>query len=88
MITRRNLLSVLGLGSVAAGLATRSTKARSVESAAMVPNHPAGANRQSGGHPYTPVRSLNGWTLPYTIKGGVKEFHLIAEEVEHEFAPR
>ncbi len=87
MITRRNLLSVLGLGSVAAGLATRSTKARSVESAAMVPNHPAGANRQSGGHPYTPVRSLNGWTLPYTIKGGVKEFHLIAEEVEHEFAP-
>jgi FtsP/CotA-like multicopper oxidase with cupredoxin domain len=37
--------------------------------------------------PYVPVQTLNGWTLPYTIKNGVKEFHLVAEEVEHEFAP-
>lgn len=36
---------------------------------------------------YRPVRTLNGWTLPYRMKGGVKEFHLVAEEVEHEFAP-
>lgn len=34
---------------------------------------------------YTPVRTLNGWTLPYRMNGGVKEFHLIAEEVQHEF---
>ena len=33
------------------------------------------------------VRTLNGWTLPHTMKNGVKEFHLVAEEVEHEFAP-
>ena len=33
------------------------------------------------------VRTLNGWTLPYAMKNGVKEFHLVAEEVEHEFAP-
>ena len=33
------------------------------------------------------VRTLNGWTLPYQLKAGVKEFHLVAEEVEHEFAP-
>ncbi|MFN4166595.1 MAG: multicopper oxidase domain-containing protein, partial [Ferrovibrio sp.] len=26
-------------------------------------------------------------TLPYTLSGGVKVFHLTAEEVEHEFAP-
>lgn len=40
-------------------------------------------------HPqgYLPVRTLNGWTLPYEMKGGVKEFHLLAEEIEHEFAP-
>jgi FtsP/CotA-like multicopper oxidase with cupredoxin domain len=44
---------------------------------------PAGAR----GHGFTPVRTLNGWTLPYRIVGGVKEFHLVAEEVEHEFAP-
>ena len=35
------------------------------------------------GKTYTP----NGWTLPYKMNGGVKEFHLIAEPVEHEFAP-
>jgi manganese oxidase len=38
-------------------------------------------------HGYRPVRTLNGWTLPYRMKGGAKEFHLVAEEVEHEFAP-
>ncbi len=36
---------------------------------------------------YTPVRTLNGWTLPWRMAGGVKEFHLVAEEVAHEFAP-
>ena len=36
---------------------------------------------------YRPVRTLNGWTLPWRMVGGVKEFHLVAEEVEHEFAP-
>ncbi len=36
---------------------------------------------------YTPVRSLNGWTLPPRIRDGVKEYHLVAEAVEHEFAP-
>lgn len=39
------------------------------------------------GRPYNPVRTLNGWTLPFKMKNGVKEFHLVAEEVEHEFAP-
>ncbi len=37
----------------------------------------------SKGKTYTP----NGWTLPYKMVAGVKEFHLIAEPVEHEFAP-
>ena len=36
---------------------------------------------------YTPVRTLNGWTLPWRMNDGVKEFHLIAEEVRHEFGP-
>ncbi len=38
-------------------------------------------------HGYTPVRTLNGWTLPWRMNNGVKEFHLVAEEIEHEFAP-
>ncbi len=33
------------------------------------------------------VRTLNGWSLPYKMNNGVKEFHLVAEEFEHEFAP-
>lgn len=35
----------------------------------------------------TPVRTINGWTLPYRMNDGIKEFHLVAEPVEHEFAP-
>jgi len=33
------------------------------------------------------VTTLNGRSLPYRMVDGVKEFHLVAEEVEHEFAP-
>ncbi len=36
---------------------------------------------------YTPVRTLNGWTLPWRMNDGVKEFHLVAEEIQHEFGP-
>ena len=36
---------------------------------------------------YRPVITPNGRTLGYRMNQGVKEFHLIAEEVEHEFAP-
>ncbi|MFP5440890.1 MAG: multicopper oxidase family protein [Gammaproteobacteria bacterium] len=39
------------------------------------------------GRPYNPVVTLNGWTLPYRMKNGVKEFHLVAEPVRREFAP-
>ena len=36
---------------------------------------------------YTPVETPDGATLPYVMKDGVKEFHLIAEPVKREFAP-
>ena len=39
------------------------------------------------GEHYTPVVTPNGWTLPFKIVDGIKVFHLVAEEVEHEFAP-
>src|SRR5437763_10861035 len=41
----------------------------------------------STGRPYNPVVTLNGWTLPWRMNGGVKEFHLIAEPVVREMAP-
>jgi FtsP/CotA-like multicopper oxidase with cupredoxin domain len=39
------------------------------------------------GRDYNPVITPNGTTLPFKIVDGVKVFHLIAEEVTHEFAP-
>ncbi len=36
---------------------------------------------------YTPVIVPNGSTLPFKIVDGIKVFHMIAEEVFHEFAP-
>ena len=41
----------------------------------------------ANGQTYTPVVTLNGWTLPYRVNGEWKEFHLVAEEVEREIAP-
>ncbi len=38
------------------------------------------------GSDYKPVVTPNGATLPFTVVDGVKVFHLIAEEVLHEFA--
>jgi FtsP/CotA-like multicopper oxidase with cupredoxin domain len=39
------------------------------------------------GRPYRPVVTLNGWSLPFRMKDGVKEFHLVAEPVVREMAP-
>jgi len=79
MTSRRDFLSYTGAGALAAVVGPVKG---SVDAAAA----PRAA---SSGEPvsYLPVQTLNGWTLPYTTKNGVKEFHLVAEEVEHEFAP-
>ena len=47
------------------------------------PTHPPG----EPGKDYTPVITLNNISLPWKIVDGVKVFHMVAEEVEHEFAP-
>jgi manganese oxidase len=39
------------------------------------------------GRPYNPVVTLNGWTLPWRMNQGVKEFHLVAEPVMREMSP-
>ncbi|MDP4608949.1 MAG: copper oxidase [Burkholderiaceae bacterium] len=39
------------------------------------------------GRPYNPVMTPNGWTLPWRMRDGVKEFHLVAEPVVREMAP-
>src|SRR5690349_5312468 len=39
------------------------------------------------GRPYNPVVTLNGWTLPWRMNNGVKEFHLVAEPCVRQLAP-
>jgi FtsP/CotA-like multicopper oxidase with cupredoxin domain len=49
------------------------------------PYRPSGVT--GAGRPYNPVVTLNGWTLPFRMNAGVKEFHLVAEPVVREMAP-
>ncbi|MDE1948285.1 MAG: copper oxidase [Burkholderiales bacterium] len=39
------------------------------------------------GRPFQPIATLNGWSLPWRMKDGVKEFHLVAQPVVREIAP-
>jgi FtsP/CotA-like multicopper oxidase with cupredoxin domain len=86
MINRRTFFSGAGLA-VAAGAVGKSALAAlpeliSHESAAMQkPLAPP------NGRPYHPVATLNGWSLPWRQRRGVKEFHLVAEPVIREIAP-
>ena len=41
----------------------------------------------STGRNYNPVVTLNGWTLPWRMNNGIKEFHLVAEPVVREMSP-
>jgi FtsP/CotA-like multicopper oxidase with cupredoxin domain len=83
MTSRREFLTYTGASAVAATVAP-SAMAESLQSVA---SSSVATKNINANHSYVPIRALNGWTLPYKMKNGVKEFHLVAEEVEHEFAP-
>ncbi|WP_313919601.1 copper oxidase [Tahibacter sp.] len=82
MTTRRELLQWMGVGGAGLLAATQTARAQGTPDAVHAETN---APRPMQG--YRPVRTLNGWTLPHRMNGGVKEFHLVAEEIEHEFAP-
>lgn len=85
--------SLLRWGGVAAGAAilTRAAPAGAQPEARVLP--PARGRRRADPRPVVApggqraVVTPNGSTLPWTVRDGVKVGHLIAEEVEHEFAP-
>src|SRR5450830_534298 len=87
MISRRNFF--MGAGAVAvgaaavskAGAATLPEAATASDAKTQVPPLP------SNGRPFNPVVTLNGWSLPWRMNNGVKEFHLVAEPVVRELAP-
>jgi FtsP/CotA-like multicopper oxidase with cupredoxin domain len=85
MTSRRHFLGSAGF--LGAALVSKAGQAAVPEapiqsSAATVPP-PAPPD----GRPFNPVVTLNGWSLPWRMKDGVKEFHLVAEPVVREIAP-
>ena len=89
MVSRRDFF-----GAAAAGTAAISAAAVSRAGAATLPEAVIMAQASTqppltppNGRPYNPVVTLNGWTLPWRMKDGVKEFHLVAEPVVREIAP-
>jgi FtsP/CotA-like multicopper oxidase with cupredoxin domain len=89
MKSRRQFFSLAGM---VGGAAVASSVSRVAMAALPEPVIEQGAQTRpplqpSSGRPYRPVTTLNGWTLPFRMRDGVKEFHLVAEPVVREFAP-
>jgi FtsP/CotA-like multicopper oxidase with cupredoxin domain len=84
MLTRRQIL-FSALASLAGGSLIKKAGAVNLKSPPHDHSKPP-AKHQSRTH-YTQVVTPNGSTLRYKMKSGVKEYHLIAEPVEREFAP-
>ena len=87
MTNRRQFLSGSGAALIGAAMVTKIQ-------AASLPEAPMQASAATqpplvppNGRPYNPVVTLNGWTLPWRMNNGVKEFHLVAEPVVREIAP-
>jgi len=87
MISRRDFFKGAGAVAVSTAAVSRVGAASLPEAMVMdnakthVPPLPA------TGRPFNPVVTLNGWSLPWRMNNGVKEFHLVAEPVVREFAP-
>jgi FtsP/CotA-like multicopper oxidase with cupredoxin domain len=88
---RRHFFAGAALGAAAAASVSRVALAALPEAISQdsagtaAPWTPPGVT--GAGRPYKPVVTLNGWTLPWRMNNGVKEFHLVAEPVVREMAP-
>lgn len=74
--------TLLGAATVSRIGAASLPEAATRSSATMQPPPPP-----PDGRPFNPIVTLNGWSLPWRMKDGVKEFHLLAEPVVREIAP-
>jgi FtsP/CotA-like multicopper oxidase with cupredoxin domain len=77
----RSTAAALGAGTLARSL--RADPARTLSAVELAKALPPG----QPGVDYTPTVTPNGVSLPFRVADGVKVFHLVAEDVEHEFAP-
>ncbi len=86
MVTRRHLFGGMG-AAIASATVSRAALAALPQ---IVASDGASMRRPlmpPTGRPYRPVATLNGWTLPWRMRSGIKEFHLVAEPVVREIAP-
>ncbi len=85
MLTRRRLFT--RMAALASAAVARSALAALPEIVSSTATETRAPLQPPNGRPYRPVATLNGWTLPWRLRDGVKEFHLVAEPVVREIAP-
>ena len=86
-MNRRHFFNTAAFTAVAAASVSKVAMAGLPEVALMTNTNTAAPLSPPNGQPYNPVVTLNGWTLPWRLNNGVKEFHLVAEPVVREMAP-
>ena len=86
-IDRRKFFGQAAFTAVAAASVSKVALAALPEPVTMMKPDTAPPLIPQTGRPYNPVVTLNGWTLPWRMNNGVKEFHLVAEPVVREIAP-
>jgi manganese oxidase len=86
MLSRRHLLTSVAALAVAS-VSGRAQAAAIPEALRMTSAATQPPPLPTQGPDYRPVVTLNGWSLPFRMNGGWKEFHLVAEPVTRELAP-
>lgn len=87
MLTRRQFMQGSGAVALGASLVSKAAAATLPEAATRANAATQAPSQPKTGRPYNPVVTLNGWTLPWRMRNGWKEFHLVAEPVVREIAP-
>lgn len=87
MISRRDFFKGAGAVAVSAAAVSKAGAATLPEAMIMSSADTHVPPAPPNGRPFNPVVTLNGWSLPWRMNNGVKEFHLVAEPVVRELAP-
>jgi FtsP/CotA-like multicopper oxidase with cupredoxin domain len=87
MTTRRQFLGRSGGALLGAALVSRAAQGAVPEAPTQSKPATQPPLAPAAGRPYQPVVTLNGWTLPWRMNNGWKEFHLVAEPVRRQMAP-
>ena len=86
MVTRRGFVGRSAAAVLGASLVSRAGAATLPEAPVMETALTQSPLLPSEGRPYNPVVTINGWSAPFRMKNGWKEFHLTAEPVQRELA--